>query len=64
MTGELSPSFGGARSDVGARVDALSAAVDAARGRMDDSVLDPAADLVARAAERLMKELIGRELGF
>jgi GTP-binding protein EngB required for normal cell division len=54
MTGDLSPSFGGARSDVGARVDALSAAVDAARGRMDDAVLDPAADLVARASERLM----------
>jgi GTP-binding protein EngB required for normal cell division len=51
---DLSPSFRGARSDVGARVDALAAAVDAARGRMDDKVLDPAAELVARASERLL----------
>ncbi len=48
------PAFAGARSDVGARVDALSEAVDAARGRMDDSVLDPAAELAARASERLL----------
>jgi GTP-binding protein EngB required for normal cell division len=51
---ELGPSFGGARSEVGARVEALAAAVDAARGRMDDKVLDPAAELVARASERLL----------
>lgn len=48
------PSFSGARSEVGVRVDALAAAVDAARGRIDDSVLDPAAELVSRASERLM----------
>ena len=47
------PAFRGARSDVGLRVDALSAAVSAARGRIDDSVLDPAAELAARASERL-----------
>ena len=48
------PAFAGTRSDVGVRVSALSSAVDAARGRMDDAVLDPAADLVARASERLL----------
>jgi GTP-binding protein EngB required for normal cell division len=47
------PAFAGARSDVGARVDALSDAVTAARGRIDDSVLDPAAELASRASERL-----------
>jgi GTP-binding protein EngB required for normal cell division len=46
--------FAGARSDVGARVEALSAAVAAARGRMDDAVLDPAAELASRASERLL----------
>jgi len=48
------PAFSGARSDVGARVDALAEAVAAARGRIDDSVLDPAAELVSRASERLI----------
>jgi GTP-binding protein EngB required for normal cell division len=47
------PTFSGARSDVGLRVDALAAAVDASRGRIDDAVLDPAAELAARASERL-----------
>lgn len=47
------PAFAGARSDVGARVDALSDAVTAARGRIYDAVLDPAAELVSRASERL-----------
>jgi hypothetical protein len=48
------PAFAGARSGVGVRVDALADAVEAARGRIDDSVLDPAAELAARAAERLI----------
>jgi GTP-binding protein EngB required for normal cell division len=47
------PTFHGARSDVGRRVDALAAAVEASRGRIDDAVLDPAAELAARASERL-----------
>ncbi|MFL6090885.1 MAG: GTPase [Aeromicrobium sp.] len=47
------PTFVGTRSDVGLRVDALSAAVEASRGRIDDALLDPAAELVTRASERL-----------
>jgi GTP-binding protein EngB required for normal cell division len=47
------PTFTGARSDVGRRVDALAAAVEASRGRIDDALLDPAAELAARASERL-----------
>jgi GTP-binding protein EngB required for normal cell division len=45
--------FGGDRNDVSVRLDALAAAVAAARGRLDDGILDPAADLAERAAERL-----------
>lgn len=45
--------FGGERSDVAARLDGLSQAVEAARGRLDDGVLDPAAALAERASDRL-----------
>lgn len=48
------PTYSGGRSDVGARVDALAAAIEVSRGRIDESVLNPAAELTARAAERLM----------
>ena len=47
------PAFGGDRSDVSSRLEALAAAVEAARGRIDDETLDPAAELSERAAERL-----------
>lgn len=47
------PVFGGDRSDVSTRLDALAAAVEAARGRIDDRILDPAAELAERASERL-----------
>jgi GTP-binding protein EngB required for normal cell division len=40
-------------SDIGARVKGLDDAVEAARGRLDDGVLDHAAGVVARSAERL-----------
>jgi GTP-binding protein EngB required for normal cell division len=40
-------------SDIGVRVKGLDDAVEAARGRLDDAVLDRAADLVTRATERL-----------
>jgi GTP-binding protein EngB required for normal cell division len=47
------PAFGGDRSDVSSRLDALGAAVEAARGRIDDETLAPAAELAERASERL-----------
>jgi GTPase Era involved in 16S rRNA processing len=40
-------------SDVGARVDGLDSAVGAARGRLDDALVDDAAGVVERAASRL-----------
>ena len=40
-------------SDIGARVDGLEQAVDAARGRVDDAVVDDAQAVVDRAASRL-----------
>ena len=46
-------SFGGEGNEVSARLDALAAAVEAARGRIDDKVLAPGAELSERAAERL-----------
>lgn len=45
--------FGGERNDVAARLDGLGEAVEAARGRLDDALLDPAAALADRAADRL-----------
>lgn len=45
--------FRGPLGDVGQRVEALSQAVEASRGRLPDAVLDPAADLVTRASQRL-----------
>ena len=47
------PDFGGERSDVAERLDALAAAVEASRGRIRDDVLAPAADLSERASARL-----------
>ncbi|RNL63174.1 ABC transporter [Nocardioides marmoriginsengisoli] len=40
-------------TDIGVRVKGLDAAVGAARGRLDDALLDPAAEVVTRASERL-----------
>jgi GTP-binding protein EngB required for normal cell division len=40
-------------SDLGARVQGLNEAVEAARGRLDDALLDRADDVVDRAASRL-----------
>jgi GTP-binding protein EngB required for normal cell division len=40
-------------TDIGQRVDDLDAAVQAARGRLDDVVVDDAAEIVERAASRL-----------
>lgn len=40
-------------TEVGVKVKGLDAAVGAARGRLDDAVLDPAAEVVAKASERL-----------
>jgi len=40
-------------SDIGARVQGLDDAVRAARGRLDDGLLDRAEDVVTRASERL-----------
>src|SRR5688572_1574119 len=40
-------------SDIGARVQGLEQAVDAARGRVDDAILDDAQEVVDRAASRL-----------
>jgi GTP-binding protein EngB required for normal cell division len=45
--------FVGRGSDIGARVQALDEAVTAARGRLDDRLLDRADTVVNRAAERL-----------
>ena len=50
---DIGTAFGGDRSDVSARLDALAAAVEAARGRIDDDALAPAAELAERASERL-----------
>ena len=47
------PAFGGERSDVAERLDALAAAVESSRGRIRDDVLAPAADLSERASARL-----------
>ncbi len=49
-----SGAFGGDRSDVSSRLDALGAAVEAARGRIDDETLAPSAELAERASERLL----------
>ncbi|MFL6154757.1 MAG: ABC transporter, partial [Marmoricola sp.] len=40
-------------TDIGVRVHGLESAVQAARGRLDDSLLDPAEEIVGKAAERL-----------
>src|SRR5690348_9533465 len=40
-------------TDIGVRVQGLESAVEAARGRLDDALLDPAAEVVGKAAERL-----------
>ncbi|MCW2766646.1 MAG: putative transporter [Nocardioides sp.] len=40
-------------TDIGARIEGLEAAVDAARGRLDDTVLDEVRNTVDRAAGRL-----------
>ena len=40
-------------TDIGTRVSGLESAVRAARGRLDDSLLDPAEEIVGKAAERL-----------
>ncbi len=47
------PVFSGGRSDVSRRLDGLTSAVTAARGRIDDEILAPAEMLSERAAERL-----------
>ena len=45
--------FGGGRNDVAKRLDGLTKAVDASRGRIDAEILAPAEMLSGRAAERL-----------
>src|SRR3954447_17228527 len=45
--------YAGEPSDVARRIDGLSAAVEASRGRIDDEILAPAEMLSARAGERL-----------
>jgi GTPase Era involved in 16S rRNA processing len=40
-------------TDIGARIEGLEAAIDAARGRVDDAVLDEAHEVTDRAAGRL-----------
>lgn len=45
--------FSGDRNEVADRLDGLAAAVEAARGRIDDDVLEPAATISERASERL-----------
>jgi len=40
-------------SDIGARIDGLTAATDAARGRLDDELVDDVSEVVERAAGRL-----------
>ncbi|TXL61935.1 GTPase [Aeromicrobium terrae] len=52
-TDAAAPTFSGARNDVAARLDALVAAIDAAQGRLDPSVLASAESLADRASERL-----------
>lgn len=47
------PVFGGERTDVAVRLDGLGDAVEAARGRLDADLLEPAAALTERASERL-----------
>jgi GTP-binding protein EngB required for normal cell division len=47
------PRFGGERNDVAGRLDGLVQAVDAAQGRLDDALLEPAAALGQRASDRL-----------
>ncbi len=47
------PVFGGDRNVVSDRLDALGAAVEAARGRLDDEILAPVAELAERASDRL-----------
>ncbi|AWB91647.1 GTPase [Aeromicrobium chenweiae] len=46
-------SFDGVRNDVATRLDGLTHAVEAARGRIDEEILAPAETLSGRAAERL-----------
>ncbi|KAA1373602.1 GTPase [Aeromicrobium fastidiosum] len=46
--------FGGGRSDVARRLDGLTQAVAASRGRIDEEILAPAEMLTERAAERLV----------
>ncbi|MET0929699.1 MAG: GTPase [Aeromicrobium sp.] len=45
--------FDGGRNDVAIRLDGLTKAVEASRGRIDDEILAPAEMLSGRAAERL-----------
>ncbi len=45
--------FGGGRNDVAKRLDGLTKAVEASRGRIDPEILAPAEMLSGRAAERL-----------
>jgi len=45
--------FGGGRNDVARRLDGLTQAVSASRGRIDEEILAPAEMLSGRAAERL-----------
>lgn len=45
--------FGGGRNDVAKRLDGLTKAVEASRGRIDGEILAPAEMLSGRAAERL-----------
>ncbi|MEV7395780.1 GTPase [Aeromicrobium sp. NPDC092404] len=45
--------FGGGRNDVASRLDGLTKAVEASRGRIDPEILAPAEMLSDRAAERL-----------
>jgi GTP-binding protein EngB required for normal cell division len=52
-SGQGGSTFRGQLGDVGQRVEALSQAVEASRGRLPDDVLDPVADLVGRASQRL-----------
>ena len=45
--------FRSGESEVSVRLDGLSRAMDAAHGRIDDELLEPAAEVVDRASERL-----------
>src|SRR5674476_686316 len=45
--------FRSGESEVSVRLDGLSRAMDAAQGRIDDDLLEPAAEVVDRASERL-----------